>query len=69
MPVSIKELTVDVECLNNKAVDVAVYAPNAQTFRGDLIITSAGLEWRDAERGKSRRGQIPWEKFIDWMNS
>lgn len=66
MKVSIKSFDVQMD-VKNKGIEFQVY-DNADTFRGDCIVTKTGLIW--CERKTQRKNGVPvsWDDFIAWMN-
>lgn len=67
MPVSIKSFDVEMN-IKNKGVELDVY-DNDGKFRGDLIVSKAGLIWCEGRTQRKNGVKVSWHEFITWMNS
>ena len=66
MKVSIKSFDVEMD-VKNKGVEFDVYG-NDGKFRGDCIITKAGITWCEGKVRRENGVRVSWDKFISWMN-
>ena len=66
MGVTVKDLSASIE-LKNNGMELEVRAPDG-TFKGDLVVTKAGLIWCDGKQRRENGTKISWDKFIAMVN-
>ena len=67
MQVSIKNFGVDMN-VKNTGVEFQVHY-NDGNFKGDCYVTKASLIWCKGKTKKENGVKVPWDEFINWMES
>jgi len=66
MKVTTDNIDVDMDIRKN-GVEFQVYENDAD-HRGDFVVTSSGLIWREGKKRKKIGVKISWDDFIDFVN-